>query len=120
MNIFDLDNYQEIWHTITRNKSRSLLTAFGVFWGVFMLVVMVALGSGISRGIMGQLDGVAQNTSMMFPSNTSMPYKGFKRGRSWNMHSDDLVAMEREFAELKYISPASFSVSASTRFSTSL
>ena len=103
--MFDLDNYQEIWHTITRNKGRSLLTAFGVFWGVFMLVVMVALGSGISRGIMGQLDGVAQNTSMMFPSNTSMPYKGFKRGRSWNMHSDDLVAMEREFAELKYISP---------------
>ena len=103
--MFDLDNYQEIWHTITRNKTRSLLTAFGVFWGMFMLVVMVALGSGISRGIMGQLDGVAQNTSMMFPSNTSMPYKGFKRGRSWNMHSDDLVAMEREFAELKYISP---------------
>ena len=71
--MFDLDNYQEIWHTITRNKSRSLLTAFGVFWGVFMLVVMVALGSGISRGIMGQLDGVAQNTSMLWPSNTSMP-----------------------------------------------
>ncbi len=103
--MFDLDNYQEIWHTITRNKSRSLLTAFGVFWGVFMLVVMVALGSGISRGIMGQLDGVAQNTSMMFPSNTSMPYKGFKKGRSWDIHADDLVAMEREFPELKYISP---------------
>ena len=107
-NMFDLDNYQEIWHTITRNKSRSLLTAFGVFWGVFMLVVMVALGSGIGRGIMGKLDGVAQNTSMMFPSNTSMPYKGFKRGRSWNIHSDDLVAMEREFEELKYISPVMF------------
>ena len=106
--MFDLDNYQEIWHTIARNKSRSLLTAFGVFWGVFMLVVMVALGSGISRGIMGQLDGVAQNTSMMFSSNTSMPYKGFKRGRSWNIHSNDLVAMEREFSELKYISPVMF------------
>ena len=103
--MFDLDNYQEIWQTITRNKSRSLLPAFGVFWGVFILVVMVALGSGSSRGIMGQLDGVAQNTSMMFPSNTSMPYKGFKKGRSWDIHADDLVAMEREFPELKYISP---------------
>lgn len=103
--MFDLDNYQEIWQTITRNKSRSLLTAFGVFWGVFMLVVMVALGSGISKGIMGDLDGVAQNSSFLMTGNTSMPYKGFKKGRSWNIHADDMVAMSREFSELKYISP---------------
>ena len=94
MSIFDLDNYQEIWHTITRNKMRSLLTAFGVFWGMFMLIVMVALGDSVRRGIIDQTGGVAQNSSFFWTTTTSMPYKGFKKGRSWNIHEDDLFDVE--------------------------
>ena len=49
--MFDLDRFQEIWITITHNKSRSVLTAFGVFWGMFMLVAMVGAGVALERGI---------------------------------------------------------------------
>lgn len=38
MFIFDIDRWVEIWVTITRNKTRSLLSGFGVFWGILMLV----------------------------------------------------------------------------------
>ena len=37
----DIDTYREILDTLTRNKSRSFLTGFGVFWGVFMLIILI-------------------------------------------------------------------------------
>ena len=45
----DLDTYKEILDTITRNKSRSLLTGFGVFWGVFMLIALMGGGQGLKE-----------------------------------------------------------------------
>ncbi len=60
--LFDPDWWQEIWVTITHNKSRSVLTAFGVFWGMFMLVAMVGAGVALQRGIMGQIESFATNS----------------------------------------------------------
>ena len=71
--MFDLDTWQEIWLTITRNKSRSLLTAFGVFWGVFMLVVMAGFGVGIRHGIMDGVEHFEANSAFFFTDATSEP-----------------------------------------------
>lgn len=47
--MFDIDRWTEIWVTITRNKTRSLMTCFGVFWGILMLVLLLGTGSGIQE-----------------------------------------------------------------------
>ena len=101
--MFDLDTFQEIWQTITRNKTRSLLTAFGVFWGIFMLVVMAGVGNGFRTGIMGGLESMPTNSAFFFPNRTSVPYKGFAKGRWWQMENSDIEAVRGIIPTTRYI-----------------
>ena len=105
--MFDLDGIHEIWQTIARNKTRSLLTAFGVFWGVFLLVVLSSTGNGFENGMMRQVEGVTPNTGLFFTGTTSEPYKGYQKGRSWSMNLSDLKAIRDNFPEIVAISPES-------------
>jgi putative ABC transport system permease protein len=106
--MFDLDRFQEIWHTLTRNKVRSLLTGFGVFWGIFMLVIMMGAGHGLERGMLKGIEGFATNSCFMGTNMTSMPYKGFQKGRSWNFHNSDVEILKRRIPELDCIVPMLF------------
>ena len=108
LGIFDIDQWYEIWVTITRNKVRSLLTGFGVFWGIFMLVVMLGSGQGLQNGIMRQVEGFATNTAFFYADRTSKPYKGFRKGRRWDMHNRDIEAVRTIAENAEYISPMIF------------
>ena len=103
--MFDFDGIHEIWQTIARNKTRSLLTAFGVFWGIFLLVVLSSTGNGFENGMMKQVEGVTPNTGFFFTSTTSEPYKGYQKGRSWSMQMSDIEAVREAFPCVKAISP---------------
>ena len=103
--MFDLDRFNEIWVTITRNKVRSLLTGFGVFWGIFMLVIMMGSGEGLSRGMKDEIKGIATNSCFMGTNLTSEPYKGFQKGRSWSMHNRDMEMLRNAIPEIEVLSP---------------
>ena len=106
--MFDLDRWQEIWITITHNKSRSVLTAFGVFWGMLMLVLMVGAGNALSEGISSQIEGFATNSCFFASERTTLPYKGFRKGRRWDMTNSDLPVIREKVKELQYITPVLF------------
>lgn len=106
--IFDIDRWQEIWQAITHNKFRSALTGFGVFWGMFMLVVMVGAGIALQRGIMQNIEGFATNSCFVSASSTTEPYKGFKKGRNWNIVNEDLPILQQRIPEIEHISPILF------------
>lgn len=109
--MFDLDGLKEIWQTIARNKTRSLLTAFGVFWGIFLLVVLSSVGNGFENGLMKQIEGFSLNTGFFFSQSTSEPYKGYQKGRHWDMNMSDLQALKDAFPDIKAISPVGFTYS---------
>jgi putative ABC transport system permease protein len=106
--MFDLDRWQEIWLTITHNKLRSFLTAFGVFWGMFMLVVMVGAGVALQRGMSSQIEGFATNSCFVWEQQTSEPYKGFKKGRNWNLENSDIPLLINKIPEIQYLAPVLF------------
>lgn len=108
MKIFDLDNWQEIWVTITRNKLRSALTGFGVFWGIFMLVLLIGIGNGFEGGISRTFEGMASNASFFWTDRTSEAYKGYRKGRWWTMNSRDIELIQERAKSVEYVSPMVF------------
>ncbi|MDR3251843.1 MAG: ABC transporter permease [Tannerella sp.] len=106
--MFDADRWKEIWVTITRNKTRSLLTCFGVFWGILMLVILLGTGIGFKNGILHSVDGFATNSLFFMADRTSEPYHGFNKGRSWNMRNRDVAAIKREVRGIESMSPVLF------------
>ena len=105
----DLDSYREILDTLTRNKSRSLLTGFGVFWGVFMLVALMGGGKGLKEMLNRNFEGFAQNTAMIWAQQTTKPYKGFRKGRWWAMEYKDIERLRQRVPELDVVAPVLFS-----------
>jgi putative ABC transport system permease protein len=103
--MFDLELYKEIWQAISKNKMRSTLTAFGVFWGIFMLVALAGAGNGLENGISKQFEGFATNAAFMWTENTTVPYKGFKKGRNWSLDNDDMIALRYHVPEIEYLVP---------------
>jgi putative ABC transport system permease protein len=105
----DIDTYREILDTLTRNKSRSFLTGFGVFWGVFMLVALIGGGQGMKELLNQNFEGFATNSAMIWAQPTTKAYKGFRKGRRWDMEYKDVQRLKSRIPELEVVSPALFS-----------
>ena len=103
--MFDKDKWDEIIQALSSNVFRTVLTAFGVFWGVFILVILLAAGKGLENGVKKGFAGTATNTMFMWTQATSKPYEGLPLGRRYNFNNADVVALKENFPELLYVSP---------------
>jgi putative ABC transport system permease protein len=93
--ILERDSWQEIFATIKKNKTRTILTCLGVGWGIFMLVIMLGAGNGLKNGIMSDFSGVATNSFFIWTQKTAKAYKGMKPGRSFNYNNSDFYAISK-------------------------
>jgi len=104
--MFDYDKWQEIVHTINKNKLRTFLTALGVFWGIFMLIILMGAGTGLKNGVFAQFGSIANNTVVVWTSRTTLPYEGFQTGRRITLSMEDIHLIRQEMEnEIEYLAP---------------
>ena len=103
MKQFDLDTWEEILLTITRNKTRSFLTAFGIFWGIFMLIALMGGQQGVQDIMKQQFQGFATNSGFIGALKTSKAYRGFQQGRTWSMDNKDVDHVKQFVPEIDVI-----------------
>ncbi|MFO8234210.1 MAG: ABC transporter permease [Bacteroidales bacterium] len=103
--MFDIDRWQQIYSVLKKNKVRTLLTAFGVFWGIFMLVVMLGAGNGLINGITQGIGEFATNSFFMWGQQTTESYKGFPKGRRINFKNKDIESLKQNVQGIEYIAP---------------
>ena len=97
--MLDRDFWTEVLQTIKGQKLRSLMTAFGVFWGLLMLMFLIGAGMGFHEGMVGQLQNIPSNTVFFISGTTSLPHEGFQQGRSWNIENADIDAVRSEYPD---------------------
>ncbi|MCP4695164.1 MAG: ABC transporter permease [Desulfobacterales bacterium] len=105
MMIFSGDAWREIAYTIRQNRLRSLLTVFGVFWGIFMLVVLVGAGAGLQNGAYSSFRSHATNTFYLWTRVTTKPYKGFGIGRRYHFTNEDTRILRQSLPEIQVVAP---------------
>ena len=106
--MFDLDLWKEILSALKKNRMRSFMTAFGVFWGIFMLIVMSGTGRALENGVMDGIKAFASNSAFFWTEPTSKPYDGFQRGRRWNYKNTDIEYIRTHISDVEYLSPRLF------------
>jgi len=94
--MFDLDKWQEIFETMRRNKLRTFLTAFGVFWGIFILIVLLGAGKGMENGVKRAFGDRVVNSYWLWAWKTTVPSHGLKPGRQIVFENEDLEDIARQ------------------------
>ena len=91
--MFDYDKWQEIFISLKQHKLRTAATALAVWWGIFMLVILLGAGNGLQNSFEKGFGDDALNSIWVWPERTTRAYKGLKPGRWIQFHNDDYDAI---------------------------
>ncbi|AIY13110.1 ABC transporter permease [Cellulophaga baltica] len=102
--MFNKDRWKEIIEVLTSNMFRTILTAFGVFWGILILIILLAAGKGLENGIKSDFGDIATNTMFMWSQATSKEYEGLPKGRRFDFKVSDVTSLKENIKELRFVS----------------
>ena len=103
--MFNRDKWNEILEVLTSNWVRTLLTAFGVFWGIFILILLLAAGKGLENGIRADFGDTATNSMFMWTQTVTKSYQGMSKGRRYSYDLNDVRDIKNNVDNLRFVSP---------------
>ena len=103
--LFDRDTWQEIFGSISKNKTRTVITVIGVLWGIFIYIALSGAAKGLDNGFERQFENIAMNSMFVWAQRTSIPYEGFKIGRSVELKLSDIEVLKKRVPEIEFIAP---------------
>lgn len=103
--IFDKDTWDEIFESISKNRTRTIITTIGVFWGIFIYIALAGSATGLENGFDEAFSGLSKNSMGVWVQSTSVPYKGFEEGRRFPFKLSDVDYLKDRVPEIEYISP---------------
>ncbi|RUT78395.1 ABC transporter permease [Ancylomarina longa] len=112
--MFDRDKWQEIFSTISKNKTRTILTGFSVATGIFMLIFLLGAGRGLRNGMISVFAQDAKNSMQIYGGRTTKAYKGTREGKFIQMVNDDYLSLKKTIEKLDVISAMSYIPGAET------
>ena len=102
--MFDKEKWGEVFQSIGKNKLRTVLTGFAVFWGIFMLILLLGLGAGLRNGFAYNFRNTAENSISMWGGETSKPWNGLPANRKVQLTEEDVEALRHSIPGLEHIS----------------
>ncbi|MCG2461426.1 ABC transporter permease [Flavobacteriaceae bacterium F89] len=103
--LFDSNTWQEIFGSIGKNKTRTIITIVGVLWGIFIYIALAGSAKGLDNGFEKEFQSVAMNSMFVWAMRTSMPYDGYKTGRSLQLKLQDAETIKNRVPAIQYIAP---------------
>jgi putative ABC transport system permease protein len=103
--MFNKDRWREIIEVLTSNLFRTILTAFGVFWGILILIILLAAGKGLENGIKSGFGDIATNTMFMWTQTTTKEFQGLPKGRRFAFKIEDVASLKENIPNLRFITP---------------
>lgn len=94
-----IDALADTVQTLTQQKLRTVLTAFGIFWGILILTILLGVNTGMSQGFVGRAVSMEGNYIEMEPFPTTMDYKGLGPDRVWRFRNSDVEAFRQRFPD---------------------
>lgn len=97
--MFSLESWQEIFETMLKNKLQTFLTMVSVFFGIFILVILVGFSSGIEKGVKSQFEEDATNRIAIRTRRTTKEYKGLNPGRLIQLRNNDFEEFNEKYTD---------------------
>ena len=105
MRWWERDPWIELAQVLLRNPFRTFLSSLGVGWGLFMILITVGASNGLEEGVKSDMGNRVKNSAFLWGESTSLPYKGYPRGRWIELTSPDVEYLVKNATTLEVVAP---------------